>query len=277
MTVRELRDFLESHYTPDRAILTLTGDFDARRAQALLVRYFGSLPARAARPGQKPAATVTPTNPALALTAIAPSLIGEVRLKVAARVELPSVALYWPTVPFYEPGDAELDLVAELLVGRRAGWLRWKLIDELKIATGVWAHQASHALGSEFQIYATATPGHTPTELANAIDSVLRTLQSDPPNDHSFSGTLAGFLFDRALATEQNSVAANMYADCEDQGVRSGCVRFLFSRYTAVDAQRLSAVAAQALPLGRRVVVEVTPASDAPIAGELRSRSVVPE
>src|SRR5262245_22308015 len=50
LTVRELRAFVESHYTPDQAILVLAGAFDPDRARSLIDRYFGSLPRAHAPP-----------------------------------------------------------------------------------------------------------------------------------------------------------------------------------------------------------------------------------
>jgi zinc protease len=257
VTASELRAFVESHYTPDQALLVLTGDFDPGRARALVEKYFGSL-----RPAHAPARR----------SGAAPTLAGEVRLHVAARVELPSVDIAWRTPPIYGAGDAELDLVAELLVGDRAGWLRWKLVDEWKIAASVSAHQHSHELGSEFVIHVTASRGHTPRELVDGVDRVLRDLQSGAVDNYSMRCTIAGYLINRLFDTERRLHRSEVYAECERRNLHTRCIEEWVARYTTIDPGGLSTVAARELPLGRRVVVEVTPTPDAPIAGELRSR-----
>lgn len=252
----ELRAFVASHYTPDHATLVMTGNFDPRHALDLILKYFGSLRAGGAT--------------ARSLPSPLPGLVGRARLDVAARVELPSVTVAWPTPPHYAPGDAELDLVAELLVGRRAGWLRWRLVDELGVATDVSARQSSHELGSEFVITARAARGHTTAELIAAIDGVIRRLQSQVPDDYSFAGALSGFLLDKLTAMEQSSERAAVYAECERGGVRSACLSSRWFRFTSIQPGDLSAVALRELPLDRRVVVETNPAADAPVAGSLR-------
>jgi predicted Zn-dependent peptidase len=256
VTPAELRAFVLSHYTPDRATLVLTGDFDSRRALELVVKYFGSLRAGGA--------TARPAAPA-------PALAGGTRLEVEAGVELPAVTIAWPTPPDYAPGDAELALVAELLVGKRAGWLRWRLVDELGVATDVSAHQRSRELGSEFVITVRAARGHTPAELVAAVDEVLGRLQQHPPDGFSFGGALSGLFLERVGAIEQSVERATIYADCERQGVRAGCVSWWLRPFTTIEPGALSDAVIRWLPLARRVVVETIPTAGAPVAGQLRS------
>jgi len=258
VTVAEVRAFAEAHYTPDRAILVLAGDFETRHALALVQKYFASLPAGHAR--NRPAAA-------------RPLAVSETRLHIAARVPAASVTIAWPTPPFYEAGDAELDLLAELLAGNRVGRLRWRLVDELKIAASVSARQLSRELGSEFRIEAIAAPGHSAAELVEAIDGVLSEVQSAAPDRFVARGSMVGFLVDKVFDLEQPWVRAHVYADCEDHGLQHGCLTSWAARYMNIGPDALSRVAAQELPLRRRVVAEVTPSPDAPIAGEVRDRS----
>ena len=260
--VRQIQAFIAAHYAPDHAILTLVGDFDVQRAESLVQTYFGSLAASGVKPAPAPARGQSPDS--------------EIRLAVDARVDFPSVTIGWRTAPLFEPGDAELDLIAEWLVGQRAGWLRGTLIDQLKIASHVGAHQFSHELASEFYINATATAGHTAAELVVAIDGVLRAMQNAAPPPFEFHGSTAGFLTNRLFSLEQNGKRAYLHSTCELMGVREGCIASWFDRYKVPEAAQLSRIAAQELPLGRRVVIEVTPAQNAPVAGELRGHQAVP-
>jgi zinc protease len=271
LPVGELRAFVQAHYGPDRAILTLVGDFDPARARELLEKYFGSLRPTIPAPADAPPHPAPPRNDAL------PSLVGEIRLRVEAPVDFPSVTIVWPTAPLFEPGDAELDLIAEMLTGKRVGILYGRVVDQLKIASTVWAHQYSHKSGSEFWLSATATRGHTSGELVEAIDQLLRGVQSEPPTARNVAGALTGFLFDKVLAFEHYGVSAEAYSNCEEFAITGGCLGFHTSRYVSLDGARLSAVAASALPLRRRVVVEVIPAADAPPTGLVLRRWVVPQ
>jgi zinc protease len=258
VTAGEVSAFVASHYAPNRAVLALVGDFEPSRAMAIVRRYFGSLP-----PGQAPSRPVTAPPP----------LLGERRLLVAARVDTPSVTIAWRTAPLGQPGDAELDLVGEMLAGTGVSWLRASLIDDLKIATKVSARQASQLLGSVFQIEATAARGHSARELVDAIDGVLASVETAHASGTIVLGIRSRYLLDRLFSLEKDGERARRYGTCEWFGIRSGCIGSWLDRYTSVDASRLAATAATELPLRRRLVVETTPAQDAPVAGELRSRS----
>jgi len=251
----DVRAFVEAHYRPEQAILSIVGDFDSVRALALVNKYF---------------APIGKSGDAAHVSGDVPSLDHEVRMVVAARVELPSVTIAWPTAPSQAPDDAPLDLLASALAGPRAGLLRWKLVDELKIAASVDARQASREFGSEFWIQVTATRGHGPRELVSAVDAVLGRLQTAPPNDYVTQGAMTGYLMGPLFAVERSSARADRFAECEEYGVQGSCITHWLARYTSVTAADLSAVAARELPLSKRVVAEVYPSAEAPIAGELR-------
>ena len=258
ITVAEVRAFLERYYTPDRARLVLSGAFDPARARFLVTQYFGTLRAGAA---------------GFRRSAERPVLGHETRLRLAARVDLPAVSLVWSTSPDFQADDAALDAVAELLTGRRAGLLRIKLIDELKIATEVSAHQYSRRLGSMFVITATAAPGHTAADLLVAIDDVLSGAKANPPSVYLFIGAVTGFVIDWVFALQTHAARAGQYAYCDERGVLQSCIDTWLRRYLKLTASDLSNAIARQLPLDRRVVIEVLPTPDAPIAGELRTSS----
>ena len=238
LTLAEVRAFVERYYTPDRARLVLSGAFDPARARVLVTRYFATLRAGAA---------------GVRRNAERPVLGRETRLRLAAHVDLPAVTLAWSTPPDFEPDDFALDAVAELLVGPRAGLLRFKLIDELKIATEVSAQEYSRRLGSMFVINATAAPGHTAADLLAAIDGVLRDAQANPPTPYLFMGAVTGYLVDRVFGLQTHAARAAQYAHCDEHGVLQSCVETWLSgyleteRWRAIEGDRPS-VAARSSP-----------------------------
>jgi zinc protease len=256
--VAEVRAFLERYYTPERARLVISGAFDRARARQLVTQYFGSLRAVKAGPRR---------------TGARPVLGQERRIRLAARVDLPAVTLVWSTPAELEPDDATLDTIAELLAGPRAGVLRLKLIDELHIATSVFARQYSKRLGSVFRIDATAAPGHTAPELLAAIDDVLRDATAHPPSRYLLMGSVLGYVIDYVFRLQTHADLAFLYAYCDEHGVMQGCVETTLSRYLKLTALELSKTIARQLPLDRRVVIEVVPTPEAPPAGELRESS----
>jgi zinc protease len=124
-------------------------------------KYFGDIP-------RGPAVT-RPTPPAVLLTADAFGTIED-------RVQLPRVYNAWHTVKAFAPDDAGLDVLANVLAGGRSSRLYKRLVYELQIASDVVAFQDGSRLDGKFELWATARPGHTLTELQLVIDQELRKL-----------------------------------------------------------------------------------------------------
>ena len=77
------------------------------------------------------------------------------------RVELPRLYLTWLSPAIFAPGDADLDLAADVLGDGKSSRLYRRMVYERRIATDVTAVQQSRELGGLFQLVATAAPGHS--------------------------------------------------------------------------------------------------------------------
>src|SRR4030095_8724389 len=102
-------------------------------------------------------------------------LTGDRRVRLDDRVELPRLYLAWHSPAMFAPGDAELDLVADLLASGKTSRLYRRLVYEMRLATEVAAFQQSREASSYFQIVATASPGHTLEEVERAVTEEIAT------------------------------------------------------------------------------------------------------
>ena len=164
-SVDDVKQFFRTWYTPANASLALAGDVTPAQAKRLAEKWFGDLPSHAA-PAHATAKPVT--------------LAADERRTLEDKVSLDRVYLAWPSPALFAPGDAELDLLATLLTSK-SGRLFKRLVYQDRIAQSVEAMQLSRQLGSDFEIIATAKPGHTAAELEKAIDEELKALLSDRP------------------------------------------------------------------------------------------------
>jgi zinc protease len=197
-------------------------------------------------------------------------LTGVTRKTIEDRVQLPRLYISWLTPSLFRPGDAELDVVSQVLAGGKNSRLYKRLVYDLQIAQDVSAYQASAALDSQFQIVVTARPPDattTPEALINRIrtivDEEIAKLQQSPPSAREFQ---------RAI----NQIEASFYNRMENVGGFSGKGNQLnayytetgdpdyfnedLSRYRALNAGDIQAAAAFWLPAGRRVELTVEPA-----------------
>jgi zinc protease len=165
MQLEEVQAFFRTYYHPSNASLALAGDIETSRALDLAEQYFGDIPA-----GTRPA-------PVTATAAIA----REIRLALEDRVEMPRVYMGWHSPAMFAEGDAEMDLLADLLANGKTSRLYRTLVYERRIALDVSAFQNSRELGSFFMLVATAAPGASLADIAAAIDiEIGRVIASGP-------------------------------------------------------------------------------------------------
>ncbi len=164
--LEDVRRFFKQYYVPNNATLTIVGDFDPASTKQLVEKYFGPLARGPAVPR---------------ITATTPPLKSEQGLTVSDQVELPRVYIGWLTPPIYKPGDAEAGLTAQILAGDKSSRLYKSLVYDKQIAQDVTINAQSELLGSIFELYATAKPGHTAAELENAINLELDRFRTEGP------------------------------------------------------------------------------------------------
>lgn len=160
-------DFFKRYYGPNNASLCIAGDIDVEKTKALVEKWFNEVPA---------GPHVLPMNPVKAF------LTAQKRLLFEDRVQLPRLYMAWHTPAFLAPGDAELDILANVLAGGKNSRLYKRLVYELQIAQDVFAWQSSSALGSTFRIVSTARAGHTLAELEKVILEEVNKLTSESPS-----------------------------------------------------------------------------------------------
>jgi zinc protease len=204
------------------------------------------------KPGPRPKPM---TIPGVALTGVQKKTITD-------KVQLPRLTLAWLTPRHLEPGDAALDVVADVLAGGKNSRLYKRLVYDMQIAQDVSAFQESMSLSSDFQIVATPRPGHTVEELQKVIDEEIAKLQGADPSAHE-------------LERSVNQIEASFYNRMERLGGFGGKadqINGYFSetgdpdyfnedlgRYRALSPSDIRAAAEQFLPQDRRVELTVQP------------------
>ena len=121
LTAAELDDvkaFFNKYYSPNNASLTIAGDIDLEDTIEQIERYFGSLP-----PGPTVDRVKQMDSP----------LVGESRLDMRDKVQLPRLSLVWPTGPMFGPDEAALDLMASILGDGKTSRLYRELVYERQI------------------------------------------------------------------------------------------------------------------------------------------------
>jgi zinc protease len=164
-TLDDVTAFFRRYYHPSNASLALAGDIDTDEVLALVDAYFGAVV-----PGE-------PVGP----VSCPPAVPREVRLVMEDGVELPRLYLNWVSPAIFADGDADLDLVADVLADGKSSRLYKNMVYDRRMATDVTAVQQSRELSGFFQVIATASPGRSLGELEVAMNAeLLRVVESGP-------------------------------------------------------------------------------------------------
>jgi zinc protease len=250
-------DFFKRYYAPGNAVVVIAGDIDPVRTRALVEKWFGDV---------KPGTTaVTPIeHPQPKLTEVK-------RRTLQDRVQLPRLYVTWLTPAHFAPGDAELDVVAQVLAGGKNSRLYKRLVYDLQIAQDVNAFQASSTLSSQFQIVVTSRPPAAGTTAQAAIDRIrtivdeeIAKLQQTPPEARELERAVNQYeasFFDRmervgGFAGKGDQLNAYYFATGNPDYFNED-----LSRYRALSASDIQAAAAHWLPATRRVELVVEPAA----------------
>lgn len=239
--------FFKTYYVPNNASLVIAGDIDINRTRALVEKWFGEIPrGPVVQPIAPPAAILTEVK----------------RQTLTDQVRLPRLYLAWLTPRAYAPGSAALDVASSILADGKNSRLYKRLVYETQMAQDVAAFQQSGALGSSFQIIATARPGHTAAELQKAIDEEVERLRRQPPDGREVQ---------RAL----NQIEVSFYRGMERVGGFGGKANQLnayyvagagpdffaedLARYMSLSPSDVQAAVRRWLPPDRRVELIVEP------------------
>ncbi len=242
--------FYRTYYSPNNASLVVAGNIDIEETRGLVEKWFGDIPGG------------PPVIPIEAQPAI---LTDERRVVLEDRVQLPRLYIVWQTPPAFNPGNAEMKILADLLANGKTSRLHRSLIDERQVAQDVEVYQWDLALSSVLWISVTARPGYTLTELEAVIEEEIRRLHIEPPTalevQRAVSQHETAFL-DRMERLNEKAYQLNRYY------LYTGTPGYFnedLARFTTIQPGEVQAVARRYLT-GNRVVLSVVPEGKAELA-----------
>jgi zinc protease len=246
MQLDEVQEFFRTYYHPSNASLVLAGDIETARGFELAEAYFGDIP-----PGAAPAPVSSSAD-----------LRSERRLVLEDRVELPRLYIAWHSPAMFAPGDAEMDLVGDLLANGKTSRLYKTLVYERRMALDVAAYQNSREIGSFFLLTATAAPGHSLTGILARIDEELRRVAGEGPladeMERGVAQAEAHFMYRLQTVGGFGSKSDQLNAYNVYRG-DPGFFSTDLERYLLATPDGVRAVARNILSLDRRVVLSVIP------------------
>jgi zinc protease len=165
-SVDDVKDFFHTYYTPNNLSLAITGDFDPAEAKRLIAKYYGPIP-----PGP---ALDRPKH-------WVPRLNAEKIIEVKDHVPQERTYFAWPSPAFFEPDDANLDLISLVLTDGLSSRLNKSLVYEKQICSDVASAQSSAEMASSFVVWVTARPGASLLEAEKITEDEIARLAKEGP------------------------------------------------------------------------------------------------
>ncbi len=250
-TLEDVKGFYRKWYAPSNATLVLAGDFDTAEAKRLVQKWFGSFP-KMEKPSFHPPAFPEPKH---SRTEISDEF-----------AKLRRIDYVWTTPGLYKHGDAELDLIANILGRSGTGRLYKILVHEKQLAQRVAVYQASNKYSSTFTISVTVKSDADLAEIERIVKGQITAITSVPVTQKEVDRAIVGFESGYIWGLQGLNARANLLQGYNHFLGKPDAITMDLDRYRNTSLADIQKVAAQFLTPSRRVEILTTPASKTPPA-----------
>lgn len=150
----EVKEFFKTYYSPSNACLAIGGDLEFEITLEKVKKYFEEIPAGKSIPEIPEQVCLLEENKFITHE---------------DNVQLERIYFAFHSPAIFETGDAEMDVLSDILSGGKNSRLYKKLVFEEQIAQDVSCFQYSGKLNGAFFIVATARPGSSLDEIKKII------------------------------------------------------------------------------------------------------------
>jgi zinc protease len=254
-TMDDVGSFYDAYYAPSNATVAITGDFKPEEAKALLEKYFGTLP-----PWEKPVTREIPV----------PAIKGPVRIDFDEKQgKLAQVKIAYFTPAFFQPGDADLDVLSHVLSSGKSSRLYRTLVDEMQVAQSVSAHQMSMGNVSVFEIEIMVRDGKNPEEALETTLAIIEEFGDLPPEEGKIVEAVNAIETSRLFGLQKIGSFSGKSELLQTYNHYVGDPGFVgkdLERYRQVTPDSIAAVIKAHLTPDKRAVLVAKPAVAAPTA-----------
>jgi zinc protease len=225
----DVRDFHNTYYVPENAVVTLVGDFDSTQAMQLVTQYFGRVPKAA-----KPVPRDIPKEP---------EQTQERRAVVQEEWPLPAVIVAYHVAYDGHPDSYPLHLTSKILFDGESARITRDLVYDQRIA--VAAFGSANILEDPNLFYAVAIipAGQSPEAVEKALLAEFDNLKTTPVTSHELDRAKNQFMRDYIIGRETDEQKALHLAHAaviHNDITRADAEIDIFENLTPMDIQRVA-------------------------------------
>jgi zinc protease len=252
MTAADAREWYNTWYAPNNAILVVVGDVKAAEVVRLAKQHFGKLKAKKL-PARKPQTE--------------PAQIGERRAIVKAPGKLPYLVMgfHAPALSEKETEQAwepyALDVLAGVLSGNASARLNQKLVRETALAVDVGAGYDSTSRGREalFELAGTPSEGKTVVELEAALIAEIEKIKTGGVTQQELDRVKAAVIASDVYQRDSMFYQAMQIGQLETMGYSWRLLDVYDEKLKAVTSEQIIAVAKKYLVKENMTAVVLEP------------------
>ncbi|MFN4032148.1 MAG: M16 family metallopeptidase [Fimbriimonadales bacterium] len=241
-----IREFIQTHYRPERVVVAAAGNLDPDALFAEVDRWLG-------RWTPEPTHSEIPAPPAPTRRPHAPARHLETR-----DVEQTHFAVVMDGVSFFDERRYAQAVLNTLLGGSMFSRLWQEVREKRGLAYEIGSYAAPMSDGGLFVIYSGVAPSAF-EQAVQVIEGALEQLLTEPPSDEEVASARNLLKGNRVLALESTQARAELIGS---ETLMRGAVTPMEEIIAAIDAvtpQSIHTLAQQLLPPQRRTLVAITP------------------
>lgn len=189
LTAEKIKAFYARNFSPQNAVLVVSGNIDVAATAAVIKSYFGSI------------------RPAAASTQVVSDHSGnEPKIKIVHRSNAPTkILLVWRGPDIFSPDLTALEMATGILNGGKTAKLHQHLVLEQKLATRVTAAITASRLSSEYAIEIYPVKDADADLAVKAVQEVLREFSAAGPGETDVAAAKAKTEFEFFANLESSS------------------------------------------------------------------------
>jgi len=164
-TVTDVKEFFDTYYAPNNAVLSIAGDMDSARAESLVRKYFGSIPRH------KPVPGVDISEP--------PEVAKQQATATDAHAEVPALAMAWKIPSRRSPDFYPVALLKSILLDGDSARIYRKLVKEKAVALEIQAFLEEHRGPSDVAILTIYKAEAKPQDVQALIEAEIDRVKKD--------------------------------------------------------------------------------------------------
>ena len=244
-TVDDVREFHNTFYVPENAVLTVVGDFDTAQATQIVNQYFARVP-KAARPVPRD----IPQEPPQAK---------ERRVVIEEAWPLPAVVVAYHVIYDGHPDSYPLHITSKILSDGQSARIPRELVYNKRLALTAFGQGNITEQPNLFYAVAIVQPGQKPEAAEQALIAEFEKLKREPVSDIELQRAKNQFARDYIVGRESNQDKALHLAHAAviHNDITTADGEFdIFTKVSTADVQR---VARTYFNQSNRVVLHILP------------------